>query len=231
MLILGDGGPKVAALHVNGDRALAMTKALGYRSSRTTAAPRRECISRTTFPDLDLEVVSAQDTYELDIRSIRKEAVVLYSRAEFASEIRRYGVKDQAAMRVPNRRARNSDCVPSDFNQFVQDLAVGALHGDLGAVEADTAQSNRNRLVGFSDTALDGPSLRSDVEGASVDALRVPEILREDAESVSALFRFGSIWVEDADGEAVRIVPVFRQQNPIRPRSKISMADPADDLW
>jgi len=114
-------------------------------------------------------------------------------------------------MGVPDRCRAERELAVEDLDLFIDDIAGGAGHGYLGAVEADVAHIHRELLTTRLDDDSDHAAGRVHGERVGADLLLVVKVAGENAQTVARFLSLGAIRVEDSEAE---LGPGGRQRTP-----------------
>src|SRR5256886_7869886 len=96
------------------------------------------------------------------------------------------------AVRIPDRRRAKAERAATDGDFFIDDLAPRTSYGNFVAPETDLAHFDAHGFSAVQHARFHHSALSLDSELFVFDQLPVPEVTREDAQPVAALFRLAA---------------------------------------
>ena len=132
------------------------------------------------------------------------------------------------AVRIPDRRRAKAERAAADRDFFIDDLATRAGYGNFVAPETDLAHFDAHGFAAVQHARFHHAALSLDGELFVFDQLPVPEITREDAQPIAALFRLAAVRIENAQRKPRLIRRQRPQQNPVRSDAKVPMTNHFD---
>jgi hypothetical protein len=198
---------------------------------RARRRARGQGIAGAALPDQDVHLRARGHARPLHVDAVREGGVVLDARAHAADEGLVEALGEDDAVRIAHRDRGDGEPLAVHVERDADRLAGGAGHGDLRRHERAATHLDGDEVHAAIDdvtAALDAPALGRHREDLALRVPVIPEVLREDAQAIARLLRLAAVRVQDAQPEIRPVPPRHEEQDPVRARAPIAVADPLD---